>query len=91
MSTKFYRKWKILCWNVRGLNSDDRQREVRAKIEESVNILIIVLLENSAQKDLIILHIVLLWVPRVELLFFGILLFSLALSPKSRAMELLFL
>ena len=29
------RSWKILCWNVRGLNSDARQRDVRAKIEES--------------------------------------------------------
>ena len=25
----------VLCWNVRGLNSEDRQRAVRAKIEES--------------------------------------------------------
>jgi exonuclease III len=29
------RKWSILCWNVRGLNSESRQREVRAKIDES--------------------------------------------------------
>jgi exonuclease III len=29
------RKWRVLCWNVRGLNSDGRQHEVRAKIEES--------------------------------------------------------
>jgi exonuclease III len=29
------RKWRIFCWNVRGLNSENRQREVRAKIEES--------------------------------------------------------
>jgi exonuclease III len=29
------RKWRVLCWNVRGLNSDNRQRAVRAKIEES--------------------------------------------------------
>jgi exonuclease III len=28
-------KWRILCWNVRGLNADNRQREVRSKIEES--------------------------------------------------------
>ena len=30
-----YRNWRVLCWNVRGLNSEDRQRDVRAKIEES--------------------------------------------------------
>jgi exonuclease III len=29
------RKWRVLCWNVQGLNSEDRQREVRAKIDES--------------------------------------------------------
>ena len=29
------RKWKVLCWNVRGLNSETRQNEVRAKIDES--------------------------------------------------------
>jgi exonuclease III len=29
------RKWSILCWNVRGLNSENRQREVRAKIDGS--------------------------------------------------------
>jgi exonuclease III len=29
------RKWKVLCWNVRGLNSEARQREVRSKIDES--------------------------------------------------------
>src|SRR3954465_66464 len=29
------RDWKVLCWNVRGLNSEDRQRSVRAKIEET--------------------------------------------------------
>jgi exonuclease III len=28
------RNWRVLCWNVRGLNADDRQRSVRAKIEE---------------------------------------------------------
>jgi hypothetical protein len=29
------RKWRVLCWNVRGLNSEARQRAVRSKIEES--------------------------------------------------------
>jgi exonuclease III len=29
------RKLRVLCWNVRGLNSGGRQREVHAKIEES--------------------------------------------------------
>lgn len=29
------RKWRVLCWNVRGLNSDNRKRDVRNKIDES--------------------------------------------------------
>ena len=29
------RSWKVLCWNVRGLNSDARQRSVREKVIES--------------------------------------------------------
>jgi exonuclease III len=29
------RKWRVLCWNVRGINSEGRQCEVRAKIDES--------------------------------------------------------
>jgi exonuclease III len=29
------RKWRVLCWNVRGINSEGRQREVQAKIDES--------------------------------------------------------
>jgi hypothetical protein len=35
MSTLTRRIWRILCWNVRGLNSEIRQREVRSKIDES--------------------------------------------------------
>ena len=35
MSTYINKNWKVLCWNVRGLNSEVRQRAVRAKIEES--------------------------------------------------------
>ena len=31
----FTRIWKVLCWNVRGLNSESRQRAVRNKIDES--------------------------------------------------------
>ena len=27
--------WKVLCWNVRSLNSDTRQRSVREKVTES--------------------------------------------------------
>ena len=30
-----FHNWLVLCWNVRGLNSPARQRDVRAKIEES--------------------------------------------------------
>ena len=29
------REWKVLCWNVRGLNSEARQLAVRQKINES--------------------------------------------------------
>jgi exonuclease III len=29
------RNWRVLCWNVRGLNGEVRQRAVRAKIDES--------------------------------------------------------
>ena len=29
------RDWKVLCWNVRGLNSTARQNAVRGKIEHS--------------------------------------------------------
>ena len=28
------RNWNVLCWNVRGLNSEARQRAVRQKIDE---------------------------------------------------------
>jgi exonuclease III len=28
------RKWRVLCWNVRGLNSEKHQRALRSKIEE---------------------------------------------------------
>jgi exonuclease III len=35
MHTKYFRKWKVLYWNFRGLNLEERQREVRSKIEES--------------------------------------------------------
>ena len=34
MSTQC-RSWNVLCWNVRGLNSENRQRVVRQKIDES--------------------------------------------------------
>ena len=33
--SNIYRNWNVLCWNVRGLNSEARQRAVRQKIEES--------------------------------------------------------
>ena len=29
------RVWRVLCWNVHGLNADARQRALRSKIEES--------------------------------------------------------
>ena len=30
-----YLVWKVLCWNIRGLNSDDKQLALREKITES--------------------------------------------------------
>src|ERR1041385_5865687 len=35
MNSSHYRNWRVMCWNVRGLNSAERQRDVRAKIDES--------------------------------------------------------
>ena len=35
MSHLSIRKWRVLCWNVRGINAEGRQREVRSKIDES--------------------------------------------------------
>ena len=35
MNQRSMRNWKVLCWNVRGLNSEPRQRSVREKISES--------------------------------------------------------
>ena len=35
MDKKNFRVWCVLDWNVRGLNSDKRQRDVRAKVDES--------------------------------------------------------
>ena len=35
MNRTTFGNWHVLCWNVRGLNSLERQRDVRAKIEES--------------------------------------------------------
>src|ERR1041385_4555070 len=35
MNSSSFRNWRVLCWNVRGLNYDERQRDVRSKIEES--------------------------------------------------------
>ena len=35
MNQRSRRNWKVLCWNVRGLNFEPRQRSVREKIAES--------------------------------------------------------
>ena len=35
MSQTNFRDWKILCWNVHGLNSEARQLAVKQKIDES--------------------------------------------------------
>ena len=35
MNQRSMRSWKVLCWNVRGLNSEPRQRSIREKISES--------------------------------------------------------
>jgi exonuclease III len=34
-STHQTRKWKVLCWNVRGLNAKEKWEAVRDKISES--------------------------------------------------------
>ena len=34
MNQMSMRNWKVLCWNVRGLNSELRHRSVREKISE---------------------------------------------------------
>ena len=35
MDNCYFRNWNVLCWDMRGLNSEARQRDLRAKIEES--------------------------------------------------------
>lgn len=35
MNQNNFRDWKVLCWNVRGFNSENRQRAVRQKNDES--------------------------------------------------------
>ena len=35
MNQSGFRDWKVLCWNVRGLNSEARQLAVKQKIDES--------------------------------------------------------
>ena len=35
MNRQQSRIWRVLCWNVRGLNADSRHRALRSKIEES--------------------------------------------------------
>lgn len=35
MNQMSMRNWKVLCWNVRGLNSETRQRSVTEKITKS--------------------------------------------------------
>ena len=49
METTSIRNWNVLCWNVRVLNSDARQRDIRAKIEES-HCSIICLQESKCEK-----------------------------------------
>lgn len=36
MEDRSTRSWRVLCWNVRGLNADARKRAVRNKIDESL-------------------------------------------------------
>ena len=35
MNQTRFKEWKVLCWNVRGLNAEARQLAVRQKIDES--------------------------------------------------------
>ena len=39
MDSTYFRNWRVLCWNVRGLNSGDRQRDVRANIKRKCSII----------------------------------------------------
>src|SRR4051812_12732543 len=48
MNSSHYRNWRVMCWNVRGLNSAERQPDVRAKIDES-GCFIICLQETQCQ------------------------------------------
>ena len=48
MDSTTFRNWRVLCWNVHGLNSADRQRDLRVKIEES-NCSIVCLQEMKIQ------------------------------------------
>lgn len=40
MSNFTCRSWRVLCWNVRGLNSDKRNRVIRQKIDENQAVVI---------------------------------------------------
>lgn len=35
MNTTHLRDWKVLCWNIRGLNSDSKWNSIRDKVVES--------------------------------------------------------
>lgn len=35
MGTQQYRDWKVLCWNIRGLNSEAKWNSIRDRIVES--------------------------------------------------------
>jgi exonuclease III len=71
-----FKTWKVLDWNIRGINSEAKQLAIREKIEESGcsvmciqetkrNLLITNSLGPFVQNDLTILLFHHLWVPLV--------------------------
>ena len=66
------RSWKVLCWNVRGLNSE-KKWEKDMRLTSSV-------LENSAREALMLLNSSLQWGLLEELLPFGNLICLMGIS-----------
>ena len=99
MNSHHNKEWKVLCWNVRGLNSEVGHRAVRAKMEESpcsviclqatkCGVFITELLEKFALNDLTILHIPLLWEPLEGFWSYGVPLLLWVLLLRLRVLVL---
>jgi endonuclease/exonuclease/phosphatase family metal-dependent hydrolase len=99
-ATQQTRKWKVLCWNVRGLNAKEKWEAIRDKISESGcdviclqetkrQFLMSNLSKNSALLALMLLNSCLQWEPLVESLLSGSLLFSQVHWPLAMNMQFL--